>query len=507
MIREGERVNDLTFSADDEPIGDQNVYKKMKECDIPGLNKDSTDALFDIQVKIDQNSLAKSLQPADFRRPAMVQLKTFEPGWLTEHLPRVPIDLICVIDKSGSMLFGGKIQNLKRTLNTVIELLNPNDRLSIIEYDSKAKRLTNLRCCTPQNKTYFQEVIDKIEPSGGTSIADGLLVASRVLELRREKNRVSSIFLLSDGDDPKEKDLIEKISKEYQKKFKGSVSLNTFGYGEDHNEDLMASIADSCGGMYYSVEVGEDLGDMFGDCLGRIVSVIAEKTKVSVNLLPTEESPEIKFAKTYGDQWTGISEISKTIDVGYLVAGTEQTFVFELDIPLDQKAAPNNEVVILKVDITADMFFGDNSGPAQLTKEIYLTLKTTEKPDILTTIDDQVKMEHLKVVSAEKQNEIIYLIDNKMNKEAEEAHLRLLSSIQNAPQAMRQCQDYQDIMSNTQRMGAYTRTGWKTKGRKACYFAAKNQSQGISCYKSKKMNSLQGVFRNRIRNAYGCEEE
>ena len=72
MIREGERVNDLTFSADDEPIGDQNVYKKMKECDIPGLNKDSTDALFDIQVKIDQNSLAKSLQPADFRRPAMV---------------------------------------------------------------------------------------------------------------------------------------------------------------------------------------------------------------------------------------------------------------------------------------------------------------------------------------------------------------------------------------------------------------------------------------------------
>lgn len=50
---------------------------------------------------------------------------------------RVPIDLICVVDQSGSM-GGEKIRLLKQTLIYITEQLNELDRLSIISFDTNA---------------------------------------------------------------------------------------------------------------------------------------------------------------------------------------------------------------------------------------------------------------------------------------------------------------------------------------------------------------------------------
>jgi len=50
---------------------------------------------------------------------------------------RVPIDLICVVDQSGSMA-GEKLDLLKQTLVYITEQLNELDRLSIISFDTSA---------------------------------------------------------------------------------------------------------------------------------------------------------------------------------------------------------------------------------------------------------------------------------------------------------------------------------------------------------------------------------
>lgn len=50
---------------------------------------------------------------------------------------RVPLDLICVVDQSGSMS-GEKINLLKRTLNYIVEQLNENDRLAVVSFNTTA---------------------------------------------------------------------------------------------------------------------------------------------------------------------------------------------------------------------------------------------------------------------------------------------------------------------------------------------------------------------------------
>lgn len=57
---------------------------------------------------------------------------------------RAPIDLVTVLDVSGSMA-GTKLALLKRAMSFVIQNLGPSDRLSVIAFSSAARRLFHLR--------------------------------------------------------------------------------------------------------------------------------------------------------------------------------------------------------------------------------------------------------------------------------------------------------------------------------------------------------------------------
>ena len=55
---------------------------------------------------------------------------------------RVPVDIVCVVDQSGSMQ-GEKMILLKETLDYIIEQMSPLDRLAIISFDTKAYNRSN----------------------------------------------------------------------------------------------------------------------------------------------------------------------------------------------------------------------------------------------------------------------------------------------------------------------------------------------------------------------------
>jgi len=73
--------------------------------------------------------------------PAMVSLKT-------EGGSRTSVDLICVIDVSGSMM-GEKIELVRSTMKYLLEALTPADRLSIITFENWGERVCGLKCVTP----------------------------------------------------------------------------------------------------------------------------------------------------------------------------------------------------------------------------------------------------------------------------------------------------------------------------------------------------------------------
>jgi len=57
------------------------------------------------------------------------------------------------------------------------------------------------------------------------------------------------------------------------------------GYGSSHNESLLKSLAAAGGGLYYFLENEEKIADSFADCLGGLLSVVAQNIKLTIKPL------------------------------------------------------------------------------------------------------------------------------------------------------------------------------------------------------------------------------
>ncbi|KAI4995632.1 hypothetical protein ZWY2020_035535 [Hordeum vulgare] len=117
-----------------------------------------------------------------------------------EAQTRTPLDLVTVLDVSGSMT-GRKIALLKKAMEFVVDQLGPADRLSVVAFSTYAYRVIPLTCMSDAGKAKAKLAVQLLNADGGTNILKGLIEAAKVLVGRRHKNAVASVILLSDGQD------------------------------------------------------------------------------------------------------------------------------------------------------------------------------------------------------------------------------------------------------------------------------------------------------------------
>ncbi|TVU36471.1 hypothetical protein EJB05_18407, partial [Eragrostis curvula] len=122
------------------------------------------------------------------------------PAVAAEVSERAPLDLVTVLDVSGSMA-GSKLALLKQAMGFVIDKLGPGDRLSVVTFSCNACRIIRLTRMSDGGKASAKGAVESLRAGGTTNIGDGLRIAAQVLDDRRHKNAVSSVILLSDGQD------------------------------------------------------------------------------------------------------------------------------------------------------------------------------------------------------------------------------------------------------------------------------------------------------------------
>lgn len=158
------------------------------------------------------------------------------------------MDLILVIDKSGSMSEGAedtKIQIAIDAMQSIIKMFSEEDRAGIIAFDSEAHIIAY-----PGLMKNREEIIRKIQgitPRGSTDFYPALMQAHSWL--RDSEAQYRHIILLSDGM-TRERDFTEflgMIRKE-------NITLSTVGIGKNGNSLLMKKIARGGSGRFYQVE-------------------------------------------------------------------------------------------------------------------------------------------------------------------------------------------------------------------------------------------------------------
>ena len=286
--------------------------------------------------------------------PFAINLTTPQPD---ENDKKSNADLICVIDVSGSM-FGVKIQQVKDSLKILLDIMDEKDRICLILFETEAQNFFNLNYLTKQNKNLLMDKIDKIESGGGTNILSGLEIAIDVIKKQciNEKN-VSSILLLSDGCDNYLNDIqLADSLKNLTKGLGLSFTLNTFGYGDDHDAKIMNKLANIRDGSFFYVENYSKITEYFVSILGGCISVISKKVNLNLQIL----GGGCKIMKVFGEDNLYYQENNekyfKTTMLQFM-CGKEYTFV--LEILIDEKNVQINEE-ILKVDIIYEDISQDN---------------------------------------------------------------------------------------------------------------------------------------------------
>ncbi|KAG8387654.1 hypothetical protein BUALT_Bualt02G0043800 [Buddleja alternifolia] len=257
---------------------------------------------------------------------------------------RAPIDLVTVLDVSGSMA-GSKLALLKRAMGFVIQNLGPSDRLSVIAFSSTARRLFPLRRMTDNGRHEATQAVNALSSNGGTNIAEALRKGAKVITDRKWKNPVCSIILLSDGQDtytinsPSGRSArsgnqsLLPMSMHRDSACGIHIPVHVFGFGADHDAISMHSISEASGGTFSFIEAENVIQDAFAQCIGGLLSVVVQELRVEVECI----DPVVRFVSIKsGSYKTSLADDERNgvIEVGDLYAEEERDFLVTTNIPI-----------------------------------------------------------------------------------------------------------------------------------------------------------------------------
>jgi len=113
-------------------------------------------------------------------------------------------------------------------------------------------------------------------------------------------------------------------------------SINCFGYGNKHNEDLLGQLATSFDGLYYYVKNPLGISEGFATCLGGIISTCATNLKLSLTphngaggVVMVSNFPEVRNNK--------IERQSATIRLGDIQEEEHRHVVFKFLLPAENQ--------------------------------------------------------------------------------------------------------------------------------------------------------------------------
>eukprot|EP00268_Persea_americana_P029370 TRINITY_DN2840_c1_g1_i5.p1 TRINITY_DN2840_c1_g1~~TRINITY_DN2840_c1_g1_i5.p1 ORF type:complete len:708 (+),score=61.69 TRINITY_DN2840_c1_g1_i5:902-3025(+) len=235
---------------------------------------------------------------------------------LLDPARRAPIDLVTVLDVSGSMT-GAKLQMLKRAMRLVVGSLGSSDRLSIVAFSASAKRLMPLTRMSSHGQRSARRIIDRLVCAQGTCVGDALRKATKVLEDRRERNPVASIMLLSDGQD-------ERVSSNAGNRRRPAshvsstrfahleIPVHAFGFGQQQQ-------------THVPVE------DAFAKCVGGLLSVVVQDLRLQLGFSSGSAPAEISAVYSTNGRPSFIG--AGSIRLGDLYAEEERELVVEVRVP------------------------------------------------------------------------------------------------------------------------------------------------------------------------------
>uniref|UniRef100_A0A3B4ULR2 Inter-alpha-trypsin inhibitor heavy chain 3b, tandem duplicate 2 n=1 Tax=Seriola dumerili TaxID=41447 RepID=A0A3B4ULR2_SERDU len=181
------------------------------------------------------------------RDASLGDIKTSD-GYFVHHfapssLPRIPKNVVFVIDQSGSM-HGRKIQQTRIALIHILNDLAEDDYFGLITFDGSVSHWRReLVQASKKNLNSAKKFAQGITDRGATDINEAVLEGARMLNAHPREGSASILILLTDGDPTSGVTNLETIQSNVRKAIAEKFPLYCLGFGFDVNFDFLKTMS------------------------------------------------------------------------------------------------------------------------------------------------------------------------------------------------------------------------------------------------------------------------
>ena len=238
---------------------------------------------------------------------------------------RAPVNLVLVIDRSGSMGEVGKLEYAKEAAKRIISDQGSNDRIGIVAYSTDVELLYPIQFL--KDKESATSVVNSLYPTDSTNLSGGLIAGIDQLKTLNRDGYVNRVILLSDGLANVGITDIGELSRIASQAAEIGIHLTTMGLGLNYDENLMTNIAEYGAGNYYFIESPTQLATIFEKEFGQILATVAKDPTIYLTL-----APGVQIKNIYGYTHT-IKDGKVQIKLGDIFSGQERNITVKLNGP------------------------------------------------------------------------------------------------------------------------------------------------------------------------------
>jgi Ca-activated chloride channel homolog len=244
---------------------------------------------------------------------------------------RPPLNLVFLVDTSGSMDEPNKLPLLKQSFTLLLSQLRPEDQVAIVAYAGSAG--TVLEPTAAKDKGVILAALDNLAAGGSTAGAEGLELAYQVAAGMGGDGEVSRILLATDGDFNVGVDDPEGLEAYVAKKRKTGIYLSVLGFGRGNLDDaIMQSLAQNGNGMAAYIDTLNEARKVLVDQLTGALFPIADDVKIQVEWNPAA----VAEYRLIGYETRALQREdfnNDRIDAGEIGAGISVTAIYEVTAP------------------------------------------------------------------------------------------------------------------------------------------------------------------------------
>lgn len=241
---------------------------------------------------------------------------------------RAPVNLVLVIDRSGSMSEAGKLEYAKEAAKRIISGLGSGDRIGIVVYSTEVDLLYPIQFL--KDKQSATSVVDSLHPTDSTNLSGGLTVGIDQLKSLKRDGYINRVILLSDGLANVGITDIGQLSRVASQAAEDGIHITTMGLGLNYDENLMMNLAEYGAGNYYFIESPNQLTLIFEKEFGQILATVSKDTVIYLSL-----APGVQLKEVYG--YTNTLKDGKVqINLGDIFSGLERNILIKLNAPTER---------------------------------------------------------------------------------------------------------------------------------------------------------------------------